>query len=87
MGEGRIAGAQDLVLPEVHVQLLLERGLDVDLREDAEPFILERIADPAVRFLVGQICFPRERVPRFVRHDASERPMSLIAGCMPVSGR
>jgi hypothetical protein len=41
-----VAGSEDAVVAEIDVELLFERGLDVDIREDAEPFLLELGPDP-----------------------------------------
>jgi hypothetical protein len=54
MGQRRVAGAEDLVAGEVHVELLPEGGPDVDLREDAESLPLEEFAHPDVGLLVGE---------------------------------
>ena len=43
MGQGRIACAEDSILPKGHLQLLRERRLDIDLRENAEALALQRL--------------------------------------------
>ena len=45
MGSRRIAGSQNLVGTKIDVQLLLERGLDVDFGQNTEPFCLQRLLD------------------------------------------
>jgi hypothetical protein len=35
--------SEDLVRPEVHVELVLQRVLDIDFREDAKSFRFERV--------------------------------------------
>ena len=42
VGEGRIAGAEDSVRRHVGAELGLERGLHINVREDAEALLLER---------------------------------------------
>ena len=45
VGEWRIAGTEDLVSAELHAELLLQRVLHVDLREDPESFSLEQVRE------------------------------------------
>lgn len=46
MGQRRIAGAQDAVGGHLHVQLVPQRGLDVDFGQDAEALVGQGLADP-----------------------------------------
>jgi hypothetical protein len=43
IGQWGVARAEDLVRPEVHVELVLQRVLDIDFREDAKSFRFERV--------------------------------------------
>ena len=42
MGERRVAGAEDSVGRALDAELFLQRRLDVDVAEDAEPLALEK---------------------------------------------
>ncbi len=53
VGQGRVAGAQDPVGPEVDAQLFAQRGLDVNLSQDAEALFPEELPDLASASLKG----------------------------------
>jgi hypothetical protein len=55
----RMASAEDPVLSEIHVQLLLERVLHINIRNDSEPLLLETLRDLLKGFLKWNIEFAR----------------------------
>ncbi len=54
MGQRRIAGAEDAVLAEIHVQLFLERVVHVDARQYSEALFLKGCDDLLQRLGVGK---------------------------------
>ena len=55
MRERRVARAQDHVAAKVDAELLLQRGLDVDLGEDPEAFLLQGSRDLLQRLLEARL--------------------------------
>jgi hypothetical protein len=51
MRKARVASAEDRVPREVDIEFLLERGLYVDLGEDAEALALECVGNPLDRWI------------------------------------
>src|SRR5690606_37006857 len=67
IGEGRIAGAQDMVWAKIHRQFFFQGFFDVDLSQDSEALRLESFGDSANRLLKGNF----ERFTEIIGHEGS----------------
>ena len=68
MGQARIAGAQDPILAEIQVELLLERARHVDASQDSEPFRSEGVFDAHLDVVDGSVHLLLESVAQCIAH-------------------
>jgi hypothetical protein len=81
MSERRIARAEDDVGADLDVELLLQRGADIDLGEDTEPLLGELLAGPLDRALIVERQGRAEAVAGVVRDHEISGDAGSRAGC------
>ena len=70
--ELRVASAEDQIRLQLLTELVAQRGLHVDLREDAEAFLLELGLDTLDRFAEGLVYLATDRKSSLVGHRSED---------------